>query len=111
MALGCTTLFAQNDNLVFDTFKDRRVINTHSVETLPARKLDVRIGHRFGDLAGEFGGWDNFYGLENAQDIMIGAAYGFTNSFTVGLHRTKGAGALTRLVNLTGIIRVAGKQG
>ncbi|MFT5386411.1 MAG: hypothetical protein ACI81W_003824, partial [Saprospiraceae bacterium] len=49
----------------FETFKDTRVINTHSVETLPKRKLDIRIGHRFGDLAGSRGGWKTFYGLEN----------------------------------------------
>lgn len=93
-------------DLVHQTFKDNKVINTHSVETLPARKLDIRIGHRFGDFAGDRGGWDNFYGLENAQDIMIGAAYGVTNSLSIGLHRTKGSGELTRLVNLTAKYRI-----
>lgn len=104
LCFGLNVSFAQE--FVTQTFKDDKVINTHSVETLPARKLDVRIGHRFGDLAGDRGGWDNFYGLENAQDIMIGAAYGFTNSFTLGLHRTKGSGDLSRLVNLTGKYRL-----
>lgn len=98
--------FLSAQDLVQQTFKDYNVINTHSVETLPARKLDVRIGHRFGDLVGARGGWDSFYGLENAQDVMIGAAYGITDKFSVGLHRTKGAGSLTRLVNLTGKYRL-----
>lgn len=89
---GVVSLQAQQPELVSQTFKDRRVINTHSVETLPARKLDVRIGHRFGDLAGENGGFQTFFGLENATDVMIGAEYGVTNRFTVGLFRTKGAG-------------------
>lgn len=102
--IGLSAVSAQE--FVTQTFKDDKIINTHSVETLPARKLDVRIGHRFGDLAGDRGGWDNFYGLENAQDIMIGAAYGFTNNLTVGLHRTKGSGDLSRLVNLTGKYRL-----
>ncbi len=99
-----TTVTGQE--LVQQTFKDDKVINTHSVETLPARKLDVRIGHRFGDLAGDFGGWDNFYGLEDARDIMIGAAYGVTNQLSVGLHRTKGSGPLSRLVNLSAKYRI-----
>ena len=79
---------------VFQTFKDSRIVNVHSVETLPKRRLDVRIGHRFGDLLGDNGGWATFYGLENATDVMIGAEYGFTDNFTAGLYRTKGAGAM-----------------
>ncbi|MEL6863800.1 MAG: DUF5777 family beta-barrel protein [Bacteroidota bacterium] len=84
---------------VYQTFKDTRVINTHSVETTPKRKLDVRIGHRFGDFAGDNGGWPTFYGLENATDVMIGAEYGATDRLTVGLHRTKGAAQLRQLLH------------
>lgn len=76
----------------YRTFKDTRVINAHSVETLPKGRLDVRIAHRFGDLAGDNGGWATFYGLENATDVGIGAEYGFSDRFTAGLYRTKGAG-------------------
>lgn len=93
---GCAFLQAQEE---IRTFKDTRVINTHSVEVLQKRKLDIRIGHRFGDLAGANGGWSNFYGLENAADVMIGAEYGVTDKFTVGLYRSKGAGDLKALVN------------
>lgn len=85
-------LAAQDNEPVYQTFKDRRLINVHSVETLPARKLDIRIAHRFGDLAGEQGGFQTFFGLENATDVMIGAEYGVTDRFTAGLFRTKGAG-------------------
>jgi hypothetical protein len=85
-------LFAQ-DPVPF-TFNDTRVINAHSVETLPKRKLDVRISHRFGDIAGENGGWATLYGLENASDILIGADYGITNNLMVGVYRSKGAGSL-----------------
>lgn len=80
------------------TFKDTRVINTHTVETIQARKLDVRIGHRFGDLKG---GWQSFYGLESAQDILMGVDYGIRDNLNIGLHRTKGAGPLNRLLNTT----------
>lgn len=74
-------------------FKDTRVVNVHSVETLPKGKLDVRISHRFGDLFGDNGGWPTFYGLEVAEDVAIGAEYGFTDNFNVGIYRAKGAGA------------------
>lgn len=75
------------------TFKDTRVVNVHSIETLPKGKLDVRISHRFGDLFGDNGGWPTFYGLEVAEDVAIGAEYGFTDNFNVGIYRAKGAGS------------------
>mgnify|MGYP000302884885 CR=1 FL=1 len=85
-------LWAQD--YVTQTFKDSRIVNTQSVETLSKRRLDVRIAHRFGDLLGDNGGWATFYGLENATDVMIGAEYGLTNDLTVGFFRSKGAGTL-----------------
>ncbi len=89
---------------VYQTFKDTRVINSHSTETLKAGKLDFRIGHRFGDLGGDLGGWPTFYGLENASDIMIGLEYGLTNNMMVGLNRTKGAGPLKQ--NINGLFKI-----
>lgn len=76
------------------TFKDRRVINSQSVETLAKRRLDVRISHRFGDIAGDKGGFQTLFGLENASDILIGVEYGLTDNVNIGLFRTKGAGSM-----------------
>lgn len=84
---------------VFQTFKDTRVINSHSTETLRAGKMDIRIGHRFGDIAGQAGGWTSFYGLESAQDILTGVEYGVNNDLTIGLTRYKGSGPLKQNVN------------
>jgi hypothetical protein len=81
------------------TFNDRRVINSHSVEMLEARKLDFRTSHRFGDLLGTSGGWQSFYGLENAADIGIGFDYGINDNINIGISRTKGSGELRMLVN------------
>jgi len=92
LVLGAVLLSAQEP--VYTTFKDTRVINTHSTETLGRRKLDVRISHRFGDIAGDRGGFKTFYGLENAADVLIGAEYGISDNFMVGLHRAKGGGRL-----------------
>ena len=90
--LSSLTAGAQRER-VSRGFKDTRAVNIHSVETLPKGKLDVRISHRFGDLFGDDGGWQTFYGLEQAEDVAIGAEYGFSNTFTAGLYRAKGGGA------------------
>ncbi len=103
LILFCLLLFVGNNLMaqekVFETFKDTRIINTHSVEVLKKRNLDFRIGHRFGDLFGDNGGWPTFYGLEVAQDVLIGFEYGVSDQLTVGISRTKGAGPLKQLVN------------
>lgn len=85
----------------FQTFKDRWIINTYSVEMLGKGRLDFRVTHRFGDLAGADGGWRTFYGLENTDDVLIGFEYGATDNLSFGLFRTKGAGSLKQLVSPT----------
>ena len=87
------TSFAQNNSKLFN---DRRVINSHSVEVLNKSFLDIRIGHRFGDVNGK---WNTLYGLEVANDVFIGAEYGVTDKFMIGLSRTKGSANLKMLVN------------
>ncbi len=93
----------QAQEKVHQTFKDTRVINTHSVETLRKGILDFRISHRFGDFAGPAGGWPTFYGLENASDVLIGLEYGLSDNFMVGISRTKGSGPLRQ--NLNGLFK------
>ncbi len=91
------------DVFIYQTFKSTRLINVHTTETLEKRTLDVRIGHRFGDLVGPNGGWETFFGLEDAADVMIGVEYGLTNDITIGLLRTKSSGELRR--NMNGLIK------
>lgn len=102
---------------IYRTFKDTRVVNIHSPETLPKGRLDVRIAHRFGDIAGDNGGFATFFGLESASDISIGGEYGFSDRFTAGIYRTKGAGVsvegfpgLRQLLNGLGKLRLARQQ-
>ncbi len=92
---------------VFKTFKDTRVINAHSTEMLPKYVLDFRIGHRFGDIGGPGGGWETFYGLENASDITIGFEYGISRNFMIGINRSKGAGPLRQNINGIAKVRLA----
>ncbi len=93
----------QQPEKVIQTFRDTRIINSHSVETLPGRKLDFRVTHRFGDIAGTNGGWPTLYGLESASDILIGFEYGLSDKMMVGISRTKGSGPLKQ--NLNGLIK------
>lgn len=108
---------SQAQEYVYRTFKDTRVVNIHSPETLPKGRLDVRISHRFGDIGGDNGGFATFYGLETASDVSIGAEYGFSDRFTAGLYRTKGAGVsvegfpgLRQLLNGLVKLRLARQQ-
>ncbi len=105
--LAMSGLFGQygseKDDGIIQTFRHTRIINAHSVETLPARKLDFRIVHRFDDLAGSNGGFRTFYGLERAADVSIGFEYGITDNVMIGLSRTSGAGPLRQ--NLNGLLK------
>ena len=58
---SCNLMAQDDDKFAYKTFKSVKVINMHSTETLPARTLDIRIGHKFGDLAGSAGGWQSFF--------------------------------------------------
>ena len=104
LVFACLGLNAQEK--VWQTFKDTRVINTHSVETLQKGKLDMRIAHRFGDFAGESGGWPTFYGLENAADVLIGFEYGLTDNIMIGISRSKGSGSLRQNINGLAKVRI-----
>jgi len=88
---------------VFQTFKDTRIINTYSIETLQKGILDFRVAHRFGHIFNQWDFnnlWADFLGFENAADVGFGVEYGITNNFMVGFHRTKGASVLRSLLHL-----------
>ncbi|MBL4715949.1 MAG: hypothetical protein JKX95_04880 [Bacteroidia bacterium] len=75
---------------VIATFKTTRIVNAHSIETVKAKTLDVRISHRFGDVGGASGGGiHQFYGLDNAANIRLAAEYGVTDKLTLGMGRSK----------------------
>ena len=73
-----------------ETFYSTRIVNGHSVETLKKGTLEFRVEHRFGDLAGDNGGINTLYGLDNASDIRIAFEYGITDKLMVGLGRSRG---------------------
>lgn len=83
---------------VYATFKSTRIINARSNETVHKRELDFIISHRFGDAGGQYGGFETFYGTDNASDIKIAFDYGLTDRLSVGISRTKGATAIRQLL-------------
>jgi len=68
---------------VTSTFKYTHIINSQSVDNLPAHVLDVRILHRFGPLRN---GPYNFFGLDNRGgfNVKVGFEYGITNNLMIG---------------------------
>jgi hypothetical protein len=107
LTIATLTGYAQDDDWDFDeegettssvgpAFNDTRVVNGHSTETLDQGTLDMRIAHRFGDLATP-NSHKTMFGLDNSADIKIGFEYGITDQLMVGLHRNKGAGPYTQL--------------
>jgi len=66
------------------TFKSTRVINGHSVETMPKKHLNFMISHRFGTLNS---GAYNLWGLDQAF-IRLGFEYGITDRWMIGVGRS-----------------------
>jgi hypothetical protein len=75
-----------------ETFSTTRIVNGHSVETLGKGTLEFRIEHKFGDIAGDHGGSNTLFGLDNVSDIRIAFEYGVTNNLMVGFGRSRGTG-------------------
>lgn len=75
-----------------NTFSSTRVINGHSVETLSKGTYEMRIEHRFGDIAGVNGGIQTMYGFDNVSDMRIALEYGISDQLMVGFGRSKGSG-------------------
>jgi hypothetical protein len=76
---------------VIATFKSPRLINSQSNETIHKHDLLFIVSHRFGDIAGTFGGFKSFYGLDQSTDIQIAFDYGISDLWSVGIGRAKGA--------------------
>jgi hypothetical protein len=75
------------------TFASTRIVSGHSVETLEKGIMDFRIEHRFGDIAGSNGGFQNMFGFDMLSDMRIALEYGITDNIMIGFGRCKGTGA------------------
>lgn len=95
--LHFTISFSQNlDEEEYEepkTFLSTRIINGHSIATLPKGTYQMRIEHRFGDFSGENGGYQNMFGFDNLSDMRIALEYGINDKLMLGFGRCKGTGA------------------
>lgn len=83
----------ESDDFMPKAFFSTRIINGHSIENLPKGYMEMRIEHRFGDIAGTNGGYQNMFGFDNLSDMRIALEYGITKDLMVGFGRSKGTGA------------------
>jgi len=77
-------------------FLDTRAINGHTVKLLEKKVLELRITHRFGEIATNQS-YRTLFGLDNSSDIRIGLEYGVRENFMIGGGRSKGAGPFLEL--------------
>jgi len=96
-----TTSFAQDDSIAIKTpkkeestptkvFYSQKLINAKTVEVLRKGILEFNVGHNFGDIAGDNGGIEKFFGLDNTTDVRIGFQLGLSDKFNLVAARTKG---------------------
>ncbi len=73
-------------------FKTTRIIQAHSIETVKAKTMDVRITHRFGNVystRNDVDGVHSFFGFDNISDVRLAVEYGITNELMVGIGRSQ----------------------
>ena len=81
---------ANNNSIIFATWKTMKLVNIHSTEIVKRNALDFRVTHRFGNIGAESGGGvHTFYGLDNSSDIRISFDYGLTEKWQIGIGRSK----------------------
>jgi len=98
--------FSFSQDKIWDTFEGTRALSNHSTEMLYKRNMEFRVSHKFGDIAGDNGGLQNFYGFDNLADVRIAFEYGITDNINIGLGRSKGVKERTGVVDMFGKIRL-----
>lgn len=78
----------QKDNEEVNAFKGTRLIFSQSTRTVKKNNLNFLVLHRFGDIAGTFGGGKFAYGLDDVNDVYIGFEYGVSDNFNIDLGRS-----------------------
>lgn len=84
---------------VLTTFKESRIVNLQTTETVKAKTMVFNIAHLFGNIGVQSnGGVHTLYGLDNISDIRFGFDYGITNDLTVGIGRSRQSEMIDALV-------------
>lgn len=77
-------LTIESDNEVIATFKSTRLLIGQSTERVKQRQLHFRISHVFGKIKGI----DNFFGLDQINNMHISLEYGLTDFIQLGIARS-----------------------
>ena len=89
----------ESNKLYNKIFLDTRAINGHTVNTLNKKEFELRISHRFGDIATSQS-YRSLFGLDYSTDIRIGFEYGITEKLMLGFGRCKGSSPFLELWDL-----------
>ncbi|MFT7065615.1 MAG: hypothetical protein ACJAUO_001189 [Sediminicola sp.] len=84
-----SNLEVQKEHDVLATFKSPKLVLLQTNETQKAQNLAFWVGHRFGDIGGDFGGSHTLFGLDVATDLYLGFDYGISDNLTIGIGRSK----------------------
>jgi hypothetical protein len=80
-----------------EIFTSQRVINANTTEVTGKGKMNFKVVHNFGDIAGKFGGLKNFFGLDNNVDVRIAFEIGVGKKTDLTFARAKGASQQQKL--------------
>jgi Membrane bound beta barrel domain (DUF5777) len=79
-----------NERAAVKIFNSERLINANTTEIVRKGKMDFKITHNFGDIAGNSGGIKNFFGLDASTDVRIGFHIGLSNRLNLNISHSKG---------------------
>jgi len=71
-------------------FNSEKLITANTTEVTGKGKMNFKVTHNFGDIAGKSGGIKSFFGLDYTYDVRIGFDIGLTNRLDLGLAHAKG---------------------
>ena len=78
------TIREKTDSEVIATFKSTRVLLGQSTERVRVGQLHFRISHVFSKIKGI----DNFFGIDNINNMHMSFEYGLTDYIQLGLYRS-----------------------
>jgi hypothetical protein len=70
---------------VIATFKGTRLLNYHTIETLPKKHWEFRVAHRFGDVGS---GIKRLWGIDDGARVRLSLDYAPWDFLTVGVERS-----------------------
>ena len=84
-------------------FKSTRLVLSQTTELVKKNEFNFQIIHRFGDIAGDFGGGSTAFGIDRVNDVFFGFEYGVSDNFNIDLGRST-VGQLVQLELKWGVL-------